>query len=87
MRKGGPLHPKKVAHPLPKSVATIKGSVATTVVEDDHKTVTHSTSTWPVFITPSHGEFALQDMRDAITNKDAQKYAEACAALWRANVS
>ena len=78
----------KMNRALAKSAETLKGSVATTVVEDDYKTVTYPTSTWPAFVTPSHrGEFALQAMADAITNKDAQKYAEACAALWKANVS
>lgn len=86
------MYPKKVAHPLPKSMETIKGSVATTVIEDDYgvkPAYTASVRYGYGYLSPSMPpqKDHLQDMANAITNKDAQKYAEACAALWKANVS
>lgn len=73
-------------------MVTTKGSAATTVIEDDYgvkPVYTASVRYGYGYLSPTMPSLKdhLQDMANAITNKDAQKYAEACAALWKANVS
>lgn len=87
------LHADKMKHALAKSMEISKEGTVW-AVEDDYKTVTYPTISTTTrfgygYVSPSMPpqKDHLQDMANAITNKDAQKYAAACAALWKANVS